>query len=114
MGDLQDGDSTPASDSSPPGRYDSGTTLVSSIATHHFVDTNITPRPQPCLAAAPRWVDRFFVGLLVYVGVCIIWMLAGIGGKQVTHFVGLLSDAPADFAATLLALTAARRARSLP
>ncbi|MDB6108027.1 MAG: putative signaling protein [Gammaproteobacteria bacterium] len=78
------------------------------------MDTNITPGPQPCLATAPRWVDRLFVGLVVYVSVCIIWMVAGFGGKQVTHFVGLLSDGPADFAAVLMALTAARRTRSRP
>jgi len=78
------------------------------------VDTNITPRPPPRLACAPRWVDRLFVGLIVYVSVCSIWMLTGIGGQQITHFVGLLSDAPANLVAALLALTAARRARSRP
>jgi hypothetical protein len=51
---------------------------------------------------------------VVYVCVCSIWMLAGFGGQQVTHFVGLLCDAPADLTAALLALTAARRARSRP
>jgi diguanylate cyclase (GGDEF)-like protein/PAS domain S-box-containing protein len=78
------------------------------------VDTNLTPRPPSRLATAPRWADRLLVGLVVYVTVCCIWMLAGIGGQKVTHFVGLLSDAPADLVATVLAFTAARRSRSRP
>jgi diguanylate cyclase (GGDEF)-like protein/PAS domain S-box-containing protein len=39
-------------------------------------------------------------------------MLYGVCGKQVTHYVGLLSDAPADLVATTVAIAAARRASS--
>jgi diguanylate cyclase (GGDEF)-like protein/PAS domain S-box-containing protein len=60
----------------------------------------------------PRWVDRLFMGLVVYVGACTVIMLTGLGGEQVTHYVGLLSDAPANLTAAILALAAARRAPS--
>ena len=63
-------------------------------------------------ATAPRWVDLLFAGLVIYSGMCIVWMLAGIGGAKVTHLIGLLADAPADLMAIILTMTAARRARS--
>ncbi|HYL70048.1 MAG TPA: hypothetical protein VEY89_01950, partial [Candidatus Dormibacteraeota bacterium] len=36
-----------------------------------------------------------FVILAVYTTVCALWMLVGVGGPVATHYVGLLSDAPA-------------------
>ena len=63
-------------------------------------------------SSAPRWVDRLFSGLVIYASLCILWMIAGIGGPQLTHYVGLLSDAPADLMATIVAVAAARRTRS--
>jgi len=53
-----------------------------------------------------------FSGVMIYAGVCAAWMLAGIGGSSVTHLIGLLSDAPANLAATIIAIAAARRSRS--
>ena len=75
-------------------------------------DTQVISAASRRLAIAPRWVDSLFIGVLIYALVCTVWMLAGIGGPAVTHFVGLLSDAPADLVATVIAATAARRTRS--
>ena len=58
---------------------------------------------------APRWTDKLLIGLLTYIGVGSVWMLTGIGGEKITHYVGLLSDAPANFMTVILAVTAARR-----
>ena len=63
-------------------------------------------------ATVPRWVDSLFVGVMIYAGVCTVWMLAGIGGAAVTHLIGLLSDAPANLAAVIIATAAAARTRS--
>ncbi len=64
--------------------------------------------------ATPRWVDRLFIGLVIYALACTVWMLAGFGGPKVTHYVGLLADAPAGLAAILIAATAARYAARGP
>jgi diguanylate cyclase (GGDEF)-like protein/PAS domain S-box-containing protein len=40
-------------------------------------------------------------------------MLSGIGGPQVTHYVGLLSDGPAILVATIIAVTAALRTHNV-
>ncbi len=64
--------------------------------------------------AAPRWINRLFTGLVIYVLSCTVWMLAGFGGPRVTHYVGLLADTPAGLAAVLIAATAARRAARGP
>jgi len=76
------------------------------------VDTQVIPTSSRRSATAPRWVDSLFAAVVIYAVVCTIWMLAGIGGATVTHLIGLLSDAPADLAATIIAATAARRTRS--
>jgi diguanylate cyclase (GGDEF)-like protein/PAS domain S-box-containing protein len=52
------------------------------------------------------------MGVVIYAVVCTIWMLAGLGGATITHLVGLLSDAPANLGAVILAAAAARRSRS--
>jgi diguanylate cyclase (GGDEF)-like protein/PAS domain S-box-containing protein len=75
------------------------------------VDTTVTLETLT-LTSAPRWVDRLFGGLVIYASLCILWMIAGIGGPQVTHYVGLLSDGPPDLVAAIVALAAARRTRS--
>ncbi len=76
------------------------------------MDTQVIPTSSRRSATAPRWVDSLFAAVVIYAVVCTIWMLAGIGGATVTHLIGLLSDAPADLAATIIAATAARRTRS--
>ena len=65
--------------------------------------------PQPRTTAPPAWVDRFCIGLVAYVVVCVAWMLTGFGGERVRHYVGLLADAPACLAAILLTIAAARQ-----
>jgi diguanylate cyclase (GGDEF)-like protein/PAS domain S-box-containing protein len=60
----------------------------------------------------PRWADRLFAGLVVFVVVCSTIMLTGIGGRQVVHYVGLLADGPSNVAALVLAWAAARRTPS--
>ena len=62
-------------------------------------------------AAAPSWVDRLYLGLVIYTVLCAVAMLWDVGGKQVTHYVGLLSDTPACLATTMLVIAAARRTR---
>jgi diguanylate cyclase (GGDEF)-like protein/PAS domain S-box-containing protein len=60
--------------------------------------------------AAPRWVDRLFFGLIIYVVVSAIWMLTGFGGGKVQHYVGLLADSPSCLCSLLVSVAAARRA----
>jgi diguanylate cyclase (GGDEF)-like protein/PAS domain S-box-containing protein len=78
------------------------------------VHTEVAPAQSSIAVSAPRWVDSLFVGVVIYATLCSIWMLAGIGGSSVTHLIGLLSDAPANLAATLIAVAAARRGRGRP
>ncbi len=70
------------------------------------------PAPSRSSATAPRWVDSLFMGVVIYASVCTVWMLVGIGGASVTHLIGLLSDAPANLGAAIIAATAALRSRS--
>ncbi|HYL70047.1 MAG TPA: EAL domain-containing protein [Candidatus Dormibacteraeota bacterium] len=77
------------------------------------MDTRVSPTPQ-IQFGAPRWVDVLFVILAVYTTVCALWMLVGFGGPVATHYVGLLSDAPAALAATLIAAAAARQTAKGP
>jgi diguanylate cyclase (GGDEF)-like protein/PAS domain S-box-containing protein len=60
-------------------------------------------------ASAPRWVNRLYGALVVYAVVCTAVMLSGIGGPEVTHYIGLLSDGPSDLVAAIITFTAARR-----
>lgn len=59
--------------------------------------------------AAPGWVDKLFVGLVIYVVICAVWMLGGFGGERIRHYVGLLADSPACLIAVVVAVAAARR-----
>jgi len=56
-----------------------------------------------------RWIDRLCAGLVVYVAICVAWMVTGIGGETVRHYVGLLADTPAAIIALLVTIEAARR-----
>ncbi len=58
--------------------------------------------------AAPVWADKLLVGLIVYVAAGSVWMLTGVGGEGITHYVGLLSDVPANFACAMITAGAAR------
>ena len=49
-----------------------------------------------------------FIGLVIYVITGTVWMLTGFGGAEVTHYVGLLSDAPAALASVFVAAATAR------
>jgi len=59
--------------------------------------------------AAPGWVDKLFIGLVIYVVVCSVWMLGGFGGERIRHYVGLLADSPACCVAAVVAAAAAYR-----
>ncbi len=59
--------------------------------------------------ARPAWVETLWLGLLAYTAVCTLCMLGGIGGSQVRHYIGLLSDSPANAIAAVMAAGAARR-----
>jgi diguanylate cyclase (GGDEF)-like protein/PAS domain S-box-containing protein len=61
------------------------------------------------LRVTPRWVDGLLLALVVYVAAGILWMLTGLGGPQITHYVGLLSDAPASVVSVIIAAAAVRR-----
>jgi diguanylate cyclase (GGDEF)-like protein/PAS domain S-box-containing protein len=49
-----------------------------------------------------------FIGLVIYVITGTVWMLTGFGGPKITHYVGLLSDAPAALASVVIAAATAR------
>ena len=61
-------------------------------------------------SGAPAWVDRLFLGLAIYVGIGSIAMLTGLGGPQVTHYIGLLGDTPANLIDVVIVAAAAHRA----
>jgi diguanylate cyclase (GGDEF)-like protein/PAS domain S-box-containing protein len=52
------------------------------------------------------WINKLCAGLVIYVVICVAWMLTGFGGDLVRHYVGLLADAPACLAALVIAATA--------
>src|SRR5205823_14814209 len=72
------------------------------------VDTQVIPGQSMRFGDPPRWVDRLFVGLMIYSITGTVWMLTGFGGPQVTHYVGLLSDAPATLASVIIAAATVR------
>ena len=59
--------------------------------------------------APPGWIDKFCIGLVIYVAICAVWMLTGFGGERVRHYVGLLGDTPACLAAVIVTTAATRR-----
>src|SRR5215469_15660503 len=58
--------------------------------------------------AAPRWVDVLCIVQVVYVVTVAAWMLTGIGGPTITHYVALLSDGPAALLALIITAATAR------
>jgi hypothetical protein len=62
-------------------------------------------RSEPALG----WVDKIFTVLVIYVVIGAIWMLSGLGGQKVTHYVGLLADSPSCLSSVLFSIAAARR-----
>jgi diguanylate cyclase (GGDEF)-like protein/PAS domain S-box-containing protein len=78
------------------------------------VHTEVAATESSAPAAAPRWVDSLYLGVVIYACICAAVMLAHIGGESVAHLIGLLSDAPANLGAILIAAAAARHARSRP
>ncbi len=73
------------------------------------MDTEVRPIPAIRFGAAPHWVGVLFFGLAIYVGICAVWMLTGVGGPEVTHYVGLMSDGPAAFASVIIAAVTVRQ-----
>ena len=59
--------------------------------------------------AAPGWIDKLCIGLVIYVAICAAWMLTGLGGERITHYIGLLTDAPACLIPVVVAVAAARQ-----
>ena len=57
----------------------------------------------------PGWIDKLCIGLVIYVTICAAWMLTGLGGDRVRHYVGLLADAPACLAALMVTVAVTRR-----
>ncbi|HEY3783799.1 MAG TPA: EAL domain-containing protein [Steroidobacteraceae bacterium] len=57
----------------------------------------------------PSWAESLFRGLVAYAVIVTVWMLTGVGGPQVTRYVGLLSDAPAAFVTVILLAATARQ-----
>ncbi|MDE2220520.1 MAG: diguanylate cyclase [Gammaproteobacteria bacterium] len=70
------------------------------------------PARQTRPGTPPAWIDKLCLGLVVYVLICSAWMLTGIGGERVRHYVGLLADSPASLVALIVTITAARRTPS--
>jgi diguanylate cyclase (GGDEF)-like protein/PAS domain S-box-containing protein len=73
------------------------------------VDAEVKPSQSIRFAAGPRWVDWLFRGLVLYVITGSVWMLTGLGGAAVTHYVGLFSDAPAALVSFVISAAAAAR-----
>ena len=59
--------------------------------------------------ASPGWIDKLCLGHVVYVVVCGTWLLTGLGGERVRHYVGLLADSPSAVVAMIVTFAAARR-----
>lgn len=66
------------------------------------------PAQRP--GSIPAWVNRLFGGLVVYALVASLWMLIGIGGPTITHYVGLLSDIPAAIVSVIIVAATSRHA----
>jgi diguanylate cyclase (GGDEF)-like protein/PAS domain S-box-containing protein len=73
------------------------------------VGANAGSAPTYRAPAPSGWVDKLCVALVLYVVICIVWMLTGFGGEQVRHYVGLLADTPACIAALIVTAEATRR-----
>ncbi len=59
--------------------------------------------------APPVWIETLCIGLVIYVIICSVWMITGLGGESVRHYVGLLGDTPASLVALIVTIAATRR-----
>jgi len=75
----------------------------------HQVDTTVGSAQAQGAEAAPGWVDKLFVALVIYVAICAVWMMGGFGGERIRHYVGLLADSPACLIAAIVAVATWRR-----
>jgi diguanylate cyclase (GGDEF)-like protein/PAS domain S-box-containing protein len=73
------------------------------------VDAQVISAQPLETGAGTRSVDLLLMGLLLYTGAGTIWMLTGLGGPAVTHYVALVSDAPAALVSVIIAAITARR-----
>ncbi len=78
------------------------------------METKLIIAPSARAAVRPRWVDPLVLGLLIYVVADTVWMLTGLGGPNMTHYVGLLSDLPAALACVIVAAATARHVERGP
>ena len=74
------------------------------------MDTEVIAAQSTPLRATPRWVDGLVFGLGLYVAAGTVWMLTGLGGPEVTHYVGLFSDVPAGLVCVVIAAGVVRHA----
>ena len=72
---------------------------------HTTTATSGRTHSEPALG----WVDKLFTVLVIYVVIGAIWMLTGLGGQKITHYVGLLADSPSCLSSVLVSMAAARR-----
>ncbi|HYM42932.1 MAG TPA: EAL domain-containing protein [Steroidobacteraceae bacterium] len=66
------------------------------------------------MATSARRVGRLFAVMMVYAAAASTWMLAGLGGPKITHYVGLISWLPAAISAIVVCAITARRAEPGP
>jgi hypothetical protein len=74
------------------------------------VEIPITAAPDHRFDTGTRWVNRLFAGLVVYCAVGATFMLTGILGPVITHYVGLMWCLPAGAVASVMAAITGRRA----
>jgi diguanylate cyclase (GGDEF)-like protein/PAS domain S-box-containing protein len=60
-------------------------------------------------ANSARWVGWLFAFMVVYTAVGATWMLGGFGGKETTHYIGLMWWFPANLSAIIACAVTARR-----
>ena len=62
----------------------------------------------PVNASVQRWLERMLYGLVVYTACVTAWLLTGVGGERIVHYVALLSTVPAGVVPIVSAIAAAR------
>jgi diguanylate cyclase (GGDEF)-like protein/PAS domain S-box-containing protein len=71
------------------------------------MDAQALPTASDRLARARRGVDRAFIVLTAYALLVSVCMLTGLGGPAVSHYLGLVSDLPANLGSAILLAVAA-------
>jgi len=66
------------------------------------------------VATSARRVGRLFAFMVVYAAAASAWMLTGLGGPKITHYVGLVSWLPAAVSAIVVCAITARRSERGP